>query len=80
MREAPAEPMPPPVSARGPYGWLRANFFATPFDAILSVLMLLLLVWTIPPLVEFMLTDAVWTGQDREACVTSPERPEVGAC
>ncbi|HEX2215942.1 MAG TPA: amino acid ABC transporter permease [Xanthobacteraceae bacterium] len=80
VREAPAEPMPPPVSARGPYGWLRANFFATPFDAILSVLMLLLLVWTIPPLVEFMLTDAVWTGQDREACVTSPQRPEVGAC
>jgi general L-amino acid transport system permease protein len=80
VREVPAEAAPPPVSSRGAFGWLRANFFATPLDAVLSVLVLLLLAWIIPPVVEFMLLDAVWSGADREACLATPQRPEVGAC
>ena len=80
VREAPAESLPPPISARGPIGWLRANFFATPFDTILTISMALLIAWIVPPLIEFMLIDAVWSGADREACLATPARPEVGAC
>ena len=36
----------------GRIGWLRANFFATPFDVVLSVAMILLVLWIVPPLVE----------------------------
>src|SRR5215204_1837078 len=80
VREAPAEPLPPPITARGPIGWLRANFFATPFDTILTIVMGLLILWVFPPLIKFMLIDAVWTGADREACLETAARLEVGAC
>lgn len=80
VREAPVDALPAPLSARGPIGWVRANFFATPFDAILTVLMVLLVAWIIPPVIEFMFIDAVWTGKDREACLATSARPEVGAC
>lgn len=80
VREAPVESLPPPISARGPIGWVRANFFATPFDAVLSIVMLLLIAWVVPPLVKFLVIDAVWTGKDREACLETAAHPEVGAC
>jgi general L-amino acid transport system permease protein len=80
VREVPVEPLPPPVTERGIYGWLRTNFFATPVDALLSILILLLAIWTVPPLLNFLVFDAVWTGKDREACLVGPDRPEVGAC
>jgi general L-amino acid transport system permease protein len=80
VREAPVDAMPPPASSRGVYGWLRQNFFATPLDAVLTILTLLLLAWVVPPFIEFVLIDAVWTGADREACIITQQRPEVGAC
>ena len=80
VREAPIEALPPPASERGALGWLRANFFATPLDAALSLVLLLLLAWIVPPLLDFLLFNAVWTGKDREACLVGPDRPEVGAC
>ncbi len=33
-----------------------------------------------PPLVKFLLIDAVWDGASRADCLPRPERPEVGAC
>jgi general L-amino acid transport system permease protein len=80
VREVPVEAMPAPLSERGPVGWLRHNFFATPFDMVLSVAMILLALWIIPPFLNFMIFDAVWSGADREACVATSQRPEVGAC
>jgi general L-amino acid transport system permease protein len=80
VREVPSEALPPPVAARGPLAWVRANFFATPFDAILSVAMLLLLYWIVPPLFSFFIVDAVWTGTNRDACLATTQQPEVGAC
>jgi len=71
---------PAPMSKRGVVGWLRVNFFATPLDAALTVIALLLLAWLVPPLLQFMLFDAVWSGEDRAACLVTPQRPEVGAC
>jgi general L-amino acid transport system permease protein len=80
VRETPVNALPPPVSERGAFAWVRANFFATPLDAVLTILIALLLIWIVPPLINFMLFDAVWTGKDREACLVGPDRPEVGAC
>jgi general L-amino acid transport system permease protein len=80
VRDVPVDAMPAPLSARGPIGWVRQNFFATPTDMVLSVVMILLALWIIPPFLNFMIFDAVWYGIDREACVATPQRPEVGAC
>src|SRR3974390_1576846 len=80
VRRAPAPALAPPFASTGWTGWLRANLFASPFNAVLTVLTVLLLVWVIPPAVRFLLIDAVWTGTDREACLATAARPEAGAC
>ena len=80
VRTAWAPDLAPPFASTGWAGWLRANLFATPLNAVLTILIVLLLAWTIPPLIRFLLIDAVWTGSDREACLASAAHPEVGAC
>ena len=80
VREVPVETLPPPAGAAGPYAWLRKNFFATPLDAVLSVLIILLLLWVVPPTLNFLIFDATWSGTDGAACRASEARPEVGAC
>jgi len=80
VRTAPAPALAPPALSVGWLGWLRANLFSTPFNAVLTVLTVLLLAWTVPPAVRFLLVDAVWSGADREACLVSAQHPHVGAC
>ena len=80
VRREPAAAMPPPFASTGLIGWIRANLLGTPFNAVLTVLTVLLLAWVVPPLVRFLLIDAVWTGADRQACLESAAHPNVGAC
>ena len=80
VRGAAQEPLPPPITERGAIGWMRANLFSTPTNIALTIVCVLLIAWVAPPFVRFMLIDAVWTGADREACLATPERPDVGAC
>lgn len=80
VRTAPAEVLPPPRAMTGAFGWLRANLFSSVFNTLLTIACALLFIWVVPPLVEFLFIDAVWTGSNRDACLATPERPEVGAC
>jgi general L-amino acid transport system permease protein len=80
VRGESAPALPPPFASTGWLGWCRANLFGSPFNAVLTVLTLLLLAWAVPPLVRFLLIDAVWTGADRQACLESAAHPHVGAC
>jgi general L-amino acid transport system permease protein len=77
---APVPVSPPPITHAGAIGWLRANLFSSPFNLALTLLCVLLILWLVPPLVRFLLIDAVWSGADRQACLATPEHPEVGAC
>jgi general L-amino acid transport system permease protein len=80
VRRTPADCLPPPAMQAGALGWLRANLFATPFNIALTALCALLIAWAVPPLLRFLLVDAVWSGTDRQACLATPEHPQVGAC
>jgi general L-amino acid transport system permease protein len=80
VRGEPAPALPPPFASTGLIGWCRANLFGTPVNAVLTVLTALLLAWAAPPVVRFLLVDAVWSGTDREACLASAAHPHVGAC
>ena len=80
VRRATIDPLPPPTSMTGALGWLRKNLLSTPFNVALTVLTALLLLWIVPAAANFLLIDAVWTGSDREACIVTAARPEVGAC
>ena len=69
-------PLPPPSLHVGFIGWMRANLFSSITNGVLTLLGIALLIWIVPPLIRFLLIDAVWTGSNREACLG----PEVGAC
>jgi general L-amino acid transport system permease protein len=80
VRTAPPTPVAPPMAALGPLRWIRDNLFSSVFNSVLTVLVIALIAWVIPPLIRFLVIDAVWSGTDREACLATPARPEVGAC
>lgn len=71
---------PPPSSEVGALAWLRQNLFTGPVNTLLTIGLVLLAAWVLPPLFRFLVTDAVWTGANREACIYTAERTAVGAC
>jgi general L-amino acid transport system permease protein len=80
VRGKPIDPLPPPVPVSGAIGWLRQNLLSTPLNIALTVLCAMLIVWIVPPLVKFLIIDAVWDGSSRADCLPAPGHPEVGAC
>ena len=62
-------PLAPPIEERpGPLGWMKRNLFATPFDIALTLLIVLFLVWVVPPFLRWAVIDANFTATSREAC------------
>jgi len=80
LRQRPAARLPPPALRGGIAGWLRPNLVSSPFNVALTLLCLLVIAWVMPPLIRFLLIDANWSGNDREACLPSPANPHPGAC
>ena len=80
IRTEAVEAMPPPVLVRGPLAWLRENLFATPLQTVLTLAALYLVYVAVPPIINFFFIDAVWTGNDREACREDVIGRPVGAC
>lgn len=80
VRTAPVPFMAPPAATVGLVGWIRANLFASFGSGLATVLIIVALAWIAIPVVDFLIVNAVWTGSDRDACLATPERPEVGAC
>ena len=80
VRHATIAPRPPPATMTGAFGWVRANLLSSPFNIVLTILIVGLLAWAIPEIVKFLFIDAVWTGNDREACLASVQHREIGAC
>jgi general L-amino acid transport system permease protein len=79
ITRGPAPPMSPPITEIGVIGWLRANLFSSVLSTFLTIVIIVLLAWLVPPLVRFWFIDAVWAGQDRTACIP-PQAPGDGAC
>jgi general L-amino acid transport system permease protein len=48
--------------------WLRANLFSTPLSSALTVLAVAFLCIALPPAIDWLLIDADWSGETREAC------------
>jgi general L-amino acid transport system permease protein len=80
LRRAPAPSLPPPALRAGVFGWLRVNLFSSPLNIALTLLCVFLIAWVVPPLVRFLLVNATWSGNDREACLASSANPNPGAC
>lgn len=76
VRHAATAERPPPVPSAGAFAWLRDNLFATPLSSMVTVLAVVFLAWSLPPLVRFLLTDAIWIAENGDAC----RAPGAGAC
>lgn len=76
VREEMAPEEPPPARGVGLVGWLRQNLFASVPDTILTIIGVAFIVWIVPPLFNWAVTNAAWAGGDREACVAHG----AGAC
>ncbi|MFL5051585.1 MAG: amino acid ABC transporter permease [Xanthobacteraceae bacterium] len=75
-----AEKLAPPVTATGAIGWLRRNLLNSWFNILLTLVSLYLIWLIVPPLVRFLIIDAVWDGAGRDDCLPEKVGREVGAC
>jgi len=66
--------LPPPLRQVGPIAWIRDNLFASPFDIALTLITGYVVVTLAPPLLNWAVFDATWSGDTRQACTTD------GAC
>ena len=67
---------PAPGRTGGPLTWMRTNLFATPSDALLTILGMVFLLWAVPPVYNFIIGHAVMPGGTVQDC-----RAEgAGAC
>ena len=48
VRHATIAPTPPPATMTGALGWMRANLLSSPFNIVLTILIVGLLAWAIP--------------------------------
>jgi general L-amino acid transport system permease protein len=69
-----------PVKTTGFVGFLRTRLFNSPINVLLTILGALLIWFTVVPAVKFLLIDAVWRGNDRDACLAENAGHTVGAC
>ena len=69
VRQDMAPELAPPASEIGLVGWVRHNLFSSWYNTILTLIGAYLIYLLVPPIIVFALVNAVWTGEDREACV-----------
>ncbi len=72
--------LPPPRSEVGILGWLKHNLFSSPFNVVLTLLVVWFLWSVIPPLFEWLVLNSVWTADTRKECWDRMAVPEDGAC
>lgn len=69
-----------PLSVAGPIAWVRNNLFSGPVNTLLTLVCVYIVATTVPDLIRFYFVDAVWTGQNRDACLADKVGRPVGAC
>jgi len=68
--------LPPPRGRVTGIQTIYANLFSSITNMVLTVIGIALVILVVPPIIRWAFIDAVWTGENRDACVA----PEAGAC
>src|SRR5215813_12527371 len=79
-REHLADRVEPPKTATGAVGWVRRNLLSGWFNIALTLVSLYVLWLVVPPLLKFLVLDAVWEGTGRDDCLPEKVGRDVGAC
>ncbi len=75
VSHTPQADLAPPLAERQDIlGWLRRNLFNTPFNSVLSVLLIGLIVMTVGPLLQWAVFNATWWANSKAECTAG------GAC
>jgi general L-amino acid transport system permease protein len=80
VREDLVPERPAPIKTTGVVGFLRTRLFNSPTNIMLTIVGALLVWFTVVPAIKFLLIDAVWSGNDRNACLAENAGHSVGAC
>jgi general L-amino acid transport system permease protein len=80
VREKLAESRPAPRDVVGKWVWVKENLLSSPLNIILTVAGGAFACLMIYAFLNFTLFTAVWTGEDRDACLAEKVGREVGAC
>ncbi|MCT8973118.1 amino acid ABC transporter permease [Microbaculum marinisediminis] len=81
VRTEMADEVPPPASEVGVLGWLHKNLFSSWSNTLLTLIGIYIVWLLVPPVIEFAFVNAVWTGENREACLAPPDsNVHMGAC
>ncbi len=70
-----AAPAGPPIATTGIIGWVRQNLFNGWFNSILTVAIIYVALQILPPALDWLVFEAVWTHERPEVC-----REASGAC
>jgi len=65
----------PPSNSIGVWAWIRTQLFATPLNALLTILSLWFLVMAVPAMLDWLFIDASFTATTSQEC-----RAVTGAC
>lgn len=80
VRQNIVEPRRAPVRTTGVIGFARERLFNSPLNIMITLIGAALLWLILVPLVKFLFVDAVWQGNDRNACLEANVGRVVGAC
>ena len=72
--------LPPPVRTTGMVGWVRTNLLSSPLNIALTLFSIWLLWSIVPPALNWLLTEAVWSADTRKECWALMDAPRDGAC
>lgn len=64
------QPSPPPATDNSAIGWMRKNLFATFKDTVITIVSVIVIVWFVRSVIDFLFINAVWKGDGRAACAT----------
>jgi general L-amino acid transport system permease protein len=59
-----------PESDKTAWGWARRNLFASVGSSIVTIIALTIILWFVASVIDFLLLEAVWSGDDRKVCAT----------
>lgn len=58
----------PPTGTTGAAAWLKKHLFSNWLNSLLTLLSLAFLAWLLPPLLNWLIFDATWQGENKTAC------------
>jgi general L-amino acid transport system permease protein len=69
VRENDLPALPPPASVAGPLAWAKTNLFSSVSNTIFTFIGIALVLILVPPVLNFLIFGAVWSGDTRDACI-----------